>query len=217
MTNHQVLREELETNINIILDTILSGSTPAKREVVREEANKYIEEGLAKIAVYEQDLANGKDQFANDLLNDDPLAFVIRGQLHIEEALEESLNYLRIKFSKRDTFSIKIGKLDNSRKYPEDEIPLLRAVGALRNKPAHRLSEGRSISRTRARALYETASDRTKLRLHRVAGTNPLTLPPDLLVKLCLNTAYEQLSGFNFNHDWSLRISNLMINAIENP
>ncbi|MDV6376430.1 hypothetical protein [Deinococcus arenicola] len=207
-------RQEIEKELSTIMKQTERHLDVIDFVVVRQTLRKIIDEAMLESEEFEKAIAEGGDDFVKDVNNSDPLPFIVRGTLHIENKIIEILEYFN-KYSKSlDTLDKKIKALNTSTPYPPDDIPVLHAIRRIRNIPAHELAGGRSVDRKVADDLYMTLSEKRREEIQQRLEPKPLLLDPAMLMKLVLSSAYHDLESYLRERRWqdllkrALRVAN---------
>jgi hypothetical protein len=203
-------RQDLELEAQTLLENLRPPLDVIDFVVVRQALKKIIDEALADSEEFERAILSGEDSFVVDVSNNDPLAFIMRGAMHIEQRIIKILDELNIILRSRSTFNDRIEALKTQTRYPADSIPVLHAIRKLRNTPAHDLESGRTVDRVAADELYREVEASRRSDLAEMVGHDPLELAPDMLVKLVFNTAYRDVESFLRQHRWQSTILKAM-------
>lgn len=163
--------------------------------LIRNTLNKHIDEAIAENRSFEEAIRADNDPFVTDVRNEDPLAFIVRGALHLEERVTALLSDLQVKLPKKPDFNDKIRALEASGKFSMDGILLLDRIRLLRNAVAHELESGRDVPQGVVDELKSCLTTDRLTRMHRICGADPLLLPAGLFLRFVMNNVYNELDG----------------------
>jgi len=191
---------QIEQERDVLLEQVRPNLDALDFVVLRATMHKLVGDAKAREQAYEQSLLDGTDPFVKDVSNPDPLAFILRGTLQIEELIVKVLSTFNL--TPRSTkLHARINALQGVAYISDGERALLHEIRELRNGVSHELESGRSVDPQVALTAYNKLDAETKADLESLVGHDPIQLPPDVLVKLLLNRGYRVVEGALSHHE----------------
>lgn len=191
---------EAEQERNRLLAKVKPDLDVADFVVLRNTMDKIIESAKVREREFTQALVNSADPFVNDISNSDPLAFIVRGTLQIENQIVKGLQVFGLS-AKSDTLHDRINALSTSPYFTASDLVMLHEIRKLRNGVAHELDAGRAVSPVVASAAYGNLEQSTKAYLRAIVDQDPASLAPEILIKLLLSHGYQTVDGAIWHHE----------------